>query len=87
MSNVTIQNATIKGMQAITPNDTTNIDERYGDSLFINGTAGDVEVIFKDGTTFTFTNLPSQSTINAMVTRVRAAGTTATGIFGLKLYP
>ena len=85
MSASTIENTTTKGMKAITPNDSVDIDKRYNHSLFVE-VGGNVAVEFIDGTTYTFLSVGAGQTISGEISKVLTTGTTATNIFGLKLY-
>lgn len=71
--------ATARNHFVITPNDSTAL---YADALFVGG-AGDVTCLDRDGTSATYT-VPAGAYILSEVTKVMAAGTTATGIVGLK---
>tara|TARA_R110000787_G_scaffold99975_1_gene204778 strand:- start:186 stop:446 length:261 start_codon:yes stop_codon:yes gene_type:complete len=65
---------------AVTPSDSVDL-AFIARSLFI-GVAGTVSVITKEGTTVSFT-LPAGFILPLEVSRVRATGTTATGIVAL----
>jgi hypothetical protein len=62
----------------ITPNNSTNID---ASGLYIEG-AGTITVEYEDGSTDLF-NVLAHTTLPCTVRKVRATGTTATGIHAL----
>lgn len=68
------------GAFAITP---TNGAELYAVALYVAGT-GDVTVVTEQGDTVTFTDVPAGSILPIRVRQVRATGTDATGIVGLR---
>ncbi|ORE90779.1 spike base protein, RCAP_Rcc01079 family [Acuticoccus yangtzensis] len=65
----------------ITPNDSTDLTQAVR-ALYVGG-AGDVNLITGNGSTVTFTGLTGSMVLPVTTTRVRASGTTATGIVGL----
>jgi hypothetical protein len=67
------------GLAAVTPSDTAFVDFV---GLLVGG-AGAVSVVDSLGATTTVTAVAGQ-TINARIVQVRATGTTATGLVGLK---
>jgi len=64
---------------AITPSDTTVIAAR---SLYV-GVAGSVSVVMAGGATLTFQGVAAGTFLPIIVQKVRATGTTASGIIGL----
>jgi hypothetical protein len=76
------EDAPARKLVAIAPSDTTDLTVPAR-SLYI-GTAGNVEVIAIDDTApQIFTAVPAGTILPVTVKRVRAAGTSATGIIGL----
>ena len=69
------------GSAEITPSD-TGIHPYHG--LFV-GVGGDVAVVKWDNQNQIFKNVPSGFTLPISVKRIKATGTTATDIYGLKL--
>ena len=67
---------------AVVPSDTTDLAPRAATKGLYIGTAGTLSVILMDGTTV---NFPAVNTghLTVQVKRVRATGTTATGIIAL----
>jgi hypothetical protein len=66
---------------AITPNDSTDLsDVTRG---IYAGTGGDLVVILREGATLTFANLPGGTVLPVRAARVKATGTTASGLIGL----
>lgn len=67
---------------AITPNDGTDLTFTTR-AIYVGG-AGAVAVdLAKSGTNITFSGIPAGTVLPIAVNRVRATGTTATGIVGL----
>jgi len=66
---------------AITPNDSTNLTQTVR-AIYVGG-AGDVSLITAGGSTVTFSGITGSMVLPVTTTRVRASGTTATGIVGL----
>lgn len=66
---------------AISPNDSTDLSETTR-ALYI-GTGGDISLVTASGATVSFTTVLSGSILPVRCRRVRATGTTATGIVGL----
>jgi len=88
------------GMFTVTPSDATDgtgdltdgTTKQYARFLYVAG-AGNVKVIFKDGSNFTFTGVAAGTLLPyatvggswpSFIKRVAATGTTATGISGIK---
>ncbi len=69
------------GAFAITPIDTGELTVRAR-SLWVGG-AGNLSLVFNDGTTATITGVPVGTHLPFRVKRVNATGTTATAIVGL----
>lgn len=63
---------------AITPSDTASIAAA---SLW-TGSGGTISVVTEAGTTVAFANVPAGTVLRLRVTKVRATGTSATGIVG-----
>ena len=82
--NMLIKNDSIKGVKAITPHNSNIIDQNYNHALMVEA-AGKVECIFHDGTVCTFA-FANNEILKVQAKVITAAGTTATGIKGLKLY-
>lgn len=77
-------NGLIRNWVAVTPNDSTN-NVGAGNvaiGLWVTGT-GDVSWIDVDGNTTTVTGITAGTMLPGSFARVRATGTTATGIFAL----
>ena len=72
--------AVARGGVAVVPNDTTAVQFR---ALYI-GVTGAVSVVGFDGNTVVFANVPGGTVLPIAVIKVRATGTTATSIVGLK---
>lgn len=68
------------GAVAITPH---NTEVNRADALWVVGT-GNLIVQGEDGNDVTFTAVPANTWLPIRVTRVKATGTTATGIYGFK---
>ena len=66
---------------AITPSDSTVYPQDTG--VWV-GATGDVVVVTAIGTQVTFPSVPAGTVIPVMVKQVRATGTTATGLIGLR---
>ncbi len=69
------------GLAAVTPSDSADLPE-IARALYITG-AGDLAAIGADGVAFTITGLVAKTWFPVAVSRVKAAGTTATGIFAM----
>lgn len=67
---------------AVTPNDAADLARVATRGLYIGGD-GDVSVVMAGGGTITFAGLLGGSILPVRVDRVRATGTTATGIVAL----
>lgn len=82
-----IRNLTCKGRALITPHDDNEINQRYKDVLWVE-TSGTVKVEYADGSTYTYSAsaVPDNTTLYDTVKKVWATGTTATGIYGCKMY-
>ncbi len=68
--------------RAVTPSDTVNIANGPARSLYI-GTGGTVIAINARGQAITFSNVPDGAVLPILTTRVKATGTTASGIIAL----
>jgi len=79
----TVDNYIIKGVQAVTPSDTTEHDN-YNDGILVKN-AGDVCFVCDDDTTDTWA-FGSYDMVALKFKKIMATGTDATGIVGLKLY-
>ena len=71
----------ITGAFSIAPDDASDITTVTRGIVL--GTAGDLAVVFKDGSTITLPGLNAGVIYPIRITRVLATGTTATGIVGL----
>lgn len=67
---------------AITPNDATDLVNATR-AIYVSGTSGDIKVTTVKGTTLVIPAVPSGDRFPIRVSRVWAAGTTATGLIGL----
>ena len=67
--------------ETITPNDAADIGF-VTRGLWVGG-AGNISVVMMDGQTVTLNNVAAGTLLSVRVNRVRATGTTATGIVGL----
>lgn len=67
---------------AITPSDSADLSQNCR-ALWVNGTAGDIKVLFRDDTSAVTLTVPAQTILPFSVVRVYSTGTTATSIFGL----
>ena len=65
----------------ITPSDSTDVTD-ITRAIFVTG-AGDISCITRSGNTRTWAGVPASTLLPIRVSRVRATGTTATGIIGL----
>lgn len=65
----------------ITPDDNNNLTQTVR-AIYV-GNAGDVNLVTAGGSTVTFTGLSGSTVLPVTTTRVRASGTTASGIIGL----
>ncbi|RAH96532.1 hypothetical protein DLJ53_31975 [Acuticoccus sediminis] len=65
----------------ITPNDTTDLTQAVR-AIYV-GNGGDVNLITASGSTVTFPAVGGSMVLPVATTRVRATGTTASGIVGL----
>lgn len=65
----------------ITPHDSTNFT-RATRGIYVGG-AGNVVVVFDDGSTATFLSVPAGLILPVRATRVNATDTTATNMVGL----
>jgi hypothetical protein len=69
---------------AITPSDVADLTPNFARGLW-TGTGGSISVILVDDTTeITLTNVPAGAILPLFVARVRATGTTATNLRGLR---
>jgi len=66
---------------AVVPSDSTPLSGQV--SAFFVGTGGSVVVVTAAGSTVTFANVPSGTTVPLAISQVKATGTTATGIVAL----
>lgn len=71
-----------KSVYAITPSDTVDLAQGSTVGLYVGG-SGDVVVITDGGTTVTFTSLSSGMIHPISAKRVKATGTTATGLLAV----
>jgi hypothetical protein len=71
----------VTGGEAVTPSDVTDLTKTSRCLWVARG--GNISVIMKDGMTLTWEDVPGGSHVFARVSRVRATGTTATGILAL----
>lgn len=78
-----VVNDTIRGSKAITPSNTTDVDQKYAEALICSG-AGDIAIEFHDESAGTIP-FAADEIIKVAVKKVLTTGTTATGIRGLKL--
>lgn len=80
--NVRVQGVNVADYGAVTPNDTTNLSKPCI-GICVTGTSGNVSVIKPDGTTVTIpaVMLPIGQIVPLPASRIRATGTTATGIW------
>ena len=78
--NTAISGPAIGGF-AITPNDSTEFDQPT--RFFRVGGAGTVAVVTTDGSELTFTVTSVPEVIDVRAKKIKATGTTATGIIGL----
>jgi hypothetical protein len=69
-----------KGATEVTPSDATVVSFR---GLYVGG-AGNVSIVTPQGDTVTFVSAPAGGYILCAAVRVRATGTTATSIIGLR---
>ena len=69
-----------ENVASVTPNDSTDIS--YDACLYI-GTGGDVKLTAADGTTVTFSNVPSGTFMPVAARRIWSTGTTASDIVAL----
>lgn len=69
-----------KGATEVTPSDATVVSFR---GLYVGG-AGNVSILTALGDTVTFANVPAGGYVLCACVRVRATGTTATSIVGLR---
>ena len=69
-----------KGASTVTPDDNTVVNFR---GLYVGG-AGNVSIVTPQGDTVTFANVPAGGYVLVACNRVRATGTTATNIVGLR---
>ncbi|UOM37326.1 hypothetical protein [Acuticoccus sp. I52.16.1] len=65
----------------ITPDDDTDLTQTVR-AIYV-GNAGDVSLVTAGGSTVTFAGLTGSMVLPVTTSRVRASGTTATGIVGL----
>lgn len=82
MSSMNVQKLQARTAVDVTPNDSTDITP--GDQVLYVGTGGNVKVTTADGSTVTFTNVPSGAILPVSVRRVFSTGTTATGIIAIR---
>lgn len=75
--------AQYKSGVAITPHDSTDILGGVVQGLYIGG-AGNVTVVWADGTTSLLTAVIVGQTYPVVIRRVNATGTTATALVGLR---
>lgn len=68
------------GVLAITPDDTNQVTRELK-RIYV-GSAGNVKIEMHDGTNAVIPNVPAGTQITACITKVLAAGTTATNIVG-----
>jgi hypothetical protein len=66
---------------AITPDDSTDLSE-VTRGIYA-GTGGDLSVVLREGATLTFANVVGGTILPVRAARVRATGTTASGLIGL----
>lgn len=66
---------------AVTPSDSTDLDN-VSRGIWVGG-AGDISLITKGGTTLTFVGAVAGTTIPIRASRIRATGTTATGLVAI----
>jgi hypothetical protein len=66
---------------AITPNDSTVLDPTPK-GIYV-GVSGDIAVIMEDASVVTFPSVPAGIILPVSVSRVKATGTTASGLIGL----
>ncbi len=69
------------GAFAITPSDTVDLP-RTTRGIYV-GTAGDVAVVMRDGSSATFKNVPAGDVMAIAATRVTVTGTTAADLCGM----
>lgn len=69
------------GNVEVTPSDTEDLDQ-ISRTIYI-GSAGNLRLTAKDGTTATYTNLPAGTFLTVRARRVFATGTTASGIVSM----
>jgi len=84
MAQLTLQ--TFTRVRSITPSDTVNIvplSDRPPDALWCGATAGDITVVFADGSTAVVGAVPGTLIPIGQVVRVNATGTTATKLLAL----
>lgn len=67
---------------AVTPSDSTNFTAGEARGLYVGG-AGDVVVVFPDGTAITFVGVTAGSILPVQCKRVNSTSTTATSIVAL----
>ncbi|HWA17683.1 MAG TPA: hypothetical protein VG757_01690 [Devosia sp.] len=65
----------------ITPDDDEDLPEVVR-AIYVGG-AGDVAAVLREGATLTFANLPAGSLLPVRASRIKATGTTASGLIGL----
>lgn len=69
------------GGESVTPSDTVGSGEltKFSRAIWV-GTGGTVVGITTDGSTLTFTNVPSGSMLEGQFKQIKSTGTTATGL-------
>jgi hypothetical protein len=72
----------VNGASAVTPADGTDLPNGSTSGIYV-GAAGDVAVVMNNGDSVTFTGLSAGTVHKLSVKRIKATGTTATGIVAL----
>lgn len=70
-------------MNAITPNDDTELD-KFNEGVWVTGDAGDIVFTFFDDTDSPALAFGSNNILKIRFKKIKATGTDATGIYGLK---
>lgn len=79
---VSVTGSLAKSVYAVTPSDTVDLAQGATVGIYVGG-SGDVVCITSGGTTITFTALSSGMIHPIAATRIKATGTTATGILAV----